>query len=43
MAKIIVYSTPTCPYCSQAKEYFKRNNLEYTDYNVAQDQIKAKK
>jgi len=40
--KAIVYSTPTCPYCIQAKDYFKENNIEFTDYNVAEDQEKAK-
>jgi len=38
---ITIYSTPTCPYCIQAKEYFKENNIKFTDYNVAEDQEKA--
>lgn len=42
MKKVIVYSTPTCPYCNQAKEYFKENNVKYTDINVAEDQEKGK-
>ena len=41
MSRIIVYSTPTCPYCVQAKEYFKSHNLEFTDYNVAENRDKA--
>lgn len=36
--KIIIYSTPTCVYCTMAKEFFKKNNIEYTEYNVAQDE-----
>ena len=40
--KVEIYSTPTCPYCHKAKEYFKANKIEYTDYNVAEDQVKAK-
>ena len=40
--KVEIYSTPTCPYCHKAKEYFKANKIEYTDYNVAEDQAKAK-
>ena len=40
--KVEIYSTPTCPYCHKAKEYFKTNKIEYTDYNVAEDQAKAK-
>lgn len=37
MKKIIIYSTPTCAYCHMTKDYFKENNIEYTDYNVAED------
>ena len=40
--KVEIYSTPTCPYCHKAKDYFKANNIEYTDYNVAEDQEKGK-
>ncbi len=39
--KILVYSTPACPYCHMAKDYFKNNSIEFTDYNVAVDQVKA--
>jgi len=42
MAKVTIYSTPTCPYCIQVKEYLKEKSVEYTDYNVADDQDKAK-
>lgn len=34
---VSVYSTPTCPYCHQAKEYLKEKGVEFTDYNVATD------
>ena len=37
MNKVIIYSTPTCPYCQLAKEFFKENNVEYDDFNVAED------
>lgn len=39
--KVIVYSTSSCPYCHMAKDYFKNNGVEFTDYNVAVDQEKA--
>lgn len=42
MKKVIIYSTDTCHYCNLAKEYFKRNNVEYTEYNVGKDQEKVK-
>lgn len=34
---IKVYSTPTCPYCHMAKEYFDAQGVKYTDVNVAAD------
>ena len=37
MAKVIIYSTPTCPWCHLAKEYFKKNNIIFEDKNVAGD------
>jgi glutaredoxin 3 len=39
--KIQIYSTPTCPYCVMAKEFFKEKGIEFADYNVAEDQAKA--
>ena len=38
--KIVIYSTPTCHFCQSAKEFFKENNVEYTEYNVAEDMKK---
>lgn len=35
--KVIIYSTPSCVYCKIAKQYFKDNNVEYTEYNVMTD------
>ena len=40
--KVIIYSTPTCPYCKRAKDYLSRKGIAYTDVNVAQDREKAK-
>lgn len=38
MAKNIkIYTTPTCVYCKMAKEFFKKNNVEYQEFNVAED------
>ncbi len=34
---ITVYSTPTCPYCMQVKEYLKQKGKAFTDFNVAAD------
>ncbi len=40
--KVVVYSTPTCPYCKRAKEYLSRKGISYTDIDVSQDREKAK-
>jgi glutaredoxin-like YruB-family protein len=40
--QVAIYSTPTCPYCKKAKDYFTEKGISYTDYNVAQDRDKAK-
>jgi len=32
-----IYTTPTCVYCKMAKEFFTKNNVEYTEVNVATD------
>ena len=39
--QVTIYSTPTCHFCKQAKEFFKENNVEYTEHDVAADQEKA--
>ncbi len=37
---VTIYSTPVCHFCHMAKEYFAENNIEFTEFNVAQDQDK---
>ncbi|MBI5126004.1 MAG: glutathione S-transferase N-terminal domain-containing protein [Planctomycetes bacterium] len=37
MVDIKIYTTPTCPYCLKAKDYFKKKGVQYKEYNVAQD------
>jgi len=37
MARVEIYTTPTCHYCHMAKEYFKEHNIEYTEHDVAAD------
>ncbi len=41
MAKIIVYSTQSCPYCMMVKAYLKENNIEFDDIDVGADHEKA--
>ena len=37
---VTIYSTPVCHFCHAAKDYFKDNNVEYTEHDVAADQDK---
>ena len=32
--KIIVYSTEMCPWCVRAKEFFKKNKIEFKEIDV---------
>jgi glutaredoxin-like YruB-family protein len=34
---VTIYSTPVCHFCQAAKEFFKENNVEYTEHDVAAD------
>lgn len=34
---VVIYSTPTCTYCNMSKDYFKANNVAYTEHDVASD------
>lgn len=38
MAKVKIYSTPSCPYCYLLKEYLKENKIEFEDVDVSQDE-----
>lgn len=38
MAKVTIYTTPTCVYCKGAKDFFAENNIEYKEVDVAQDE-----
>jgi len=37
MKNVTIYSTPTCHFCHAAKEFFKENNIEFTDHDVSSD------
>ena len=42
MKNVTIYSTPTCHFCHMAKDYFRANNIDFTEYNVASDLDKRK-
>ena len=35
--EVVIYSTPTCHFCALSKEYFAKNNVAFTNYDVASD------
>lgn len=39
--EVKVYSTPTCGYCQQAKQYLKENGVAFTEYDISVDQMAA--
>jgi len=39
---VTIYTTPTCPYCEMVKRFFRKNNVEYEEKNVANDQVAVK-
>jgi len=41
MAKVIVYSTPTCSFCIRLKQFLKDNSVEFEEVDVASDKVKA--
>lgn len=42
MKKITLYTTPSCQYCEQAKEYMKENDIDYKYYDVSEDTDRRK-
>jgi len=37
MKTVTIYSTNSCHYCNLAKDFFKENNIAYTEHNVGTD------
>ena len=33
--KILIYSTPTCPYCKMTKQFLAQNNIIFEDIDVS--------
>ena len=42
MKKVEIYSTPSCHFCHQAKDFFEENAIAYTEYDVGSDLAKRK-
>jgi len=39
--KVMIYSTPTCPYCVRAKQFLKDNGVTYEEFDVSADSRRA--
>ncbi|MGB9726530.1 MAG: glutaredoxin family protein [Minisyncoccia bacterium] len=39
--KVIVYTTPLCPWCQAAKSFLKANNIEFEEADVSRDEKRA--
>ncbi len=37
MKNVTIYSTPTCHYCTLAKDFFKENKITFTEHDVLTD------
>ncbi|HTX71527.1 MAG TPA: glutaredoxin domain-containing protein [Rectinemataceae bacterium] len=38
---VVVYSTPSCPYCTMVKDFLKKKQIPFEDYDVSRDQRRA--
>ncbi len=41
MAKVKIYSTPVCPYCIMAKQFFTDNNIVFDNIDVSSNKEAA--
>lgn len=39
--KVIVYSTPSCPWCYKLKDWLKQNKIQFEDVDVSKDRNRA--
>jgi glutaredoxin 3 len=42
MHNVKIYSTSTCPYCAMAKEFLKKNDIQFENVDVGMDRQAAK-
>lgn len=37
MKNVDIYTTESCSYCHAAKDFFRQNNIIFTEYNITKD------
>lgn len=42
MSKVDIFTSSTCQYCHEAKEFFKKNNVDFVEHNITTD-VEARK
>lgn len=42
MKNIEIYTTESCSYCHAAKDFFRQNNINFTEYDITKD-VQARK
>ncbi len=40
--RVIVFTTPTCPWCTRAKSYLRSRGVKFREVDVARDQAAAR-
>jgi glutaredoxin 3 len=40
--RVVVFSTPTCGYCTAAKQYFRQKGIKFQDVDVSKDPSAAR-
>jgi len=38
---VVIYSTPSCPWCHRVKQFLQEKNVTFQDFDVSQNQDKA--
>lgn len=39
---LVMYTKPGCPYCQQARDYYKGKGVEFADYDAQNDKRRQK-
>ena len=40
---VIIYTTPICVFCKMTKQFFRDNDVEFTEIDVAKDEVAREK